>query len=92
MKKISEIPVFKNEEEERQFWEEHDSSELLNWEKAEVAIFTKLKPSTKTISIRLPQIMLAELRSLANKRDIPYQSLIKLFLKDKIDQEIHSHK
>lgn len=52
MKKIFEIPVFKNEEEERQFWEEHDSAEFMNWEKAEEAIFTKLKPSTKTISIR----------------------------------------
>jgi len=91
MKKANKIPVFKSEEEERQFWADHDSSEFLDWEQAEAAIFSKLKPTTRTISIRLPEYMLAELRNLANKRDIPYQSLIKMFLKDRIDKEVHSH-
>jgi len=81
------IPEFKNEDEERQFWADHDSTEYLDWRKAERAVFPNLKPSTKTISLRLPESMLAELRQLANKRDIPYQSLIKTFLRERIDQE-----
>jgi predicted DNA binding CopG/RHH family protein len=83
------IPDFKNEDEERKFWSEHDSTEYLDWRKAERAVFPNLKPSTKTISLRLPESMLAELRQLANKRDIPYQSLIKNFLRERIDQEYH---
>jgi len=81
------IPEFKNEDEEREFWKVHDSTEYLDWRKAERAVFPSLKPSTKTISLRLPASMLAELRQLANKRDIPYQSLIKTFLRERIDQE-----
>ena len=81
------IPEFKNEDEEREFWKVHDSTEYLDWREAERAVFPSLKPSTKTISLRLPASMLAELRQLANKRDIPYQSLIKTFLRERIDQE-----
>lgn len=81
------IPEFKNEDEEREFWKAHDSTEYLDWREAERAVFPNLKPSTKTISLRLPESMLAELRQLANKRDIPYQSLIKTFLRERIDQE-----
>jgi predicted DNA binding CopG/RHH family protein len=81
------IPEFENEDEEREFWKTHDSTEYLDWSEAERAVFTNLKPSTKTISLRLPESMLAELRQLANKRDIPYQSLIKTFLRERIDQE-----
>lgn len=81
------IPEFKNEDEEREFWKAHDSTEYMDWHKAERAVFPDLKPSTKTISLRLPESMLAELRQLANKRDIPYQSLIKTFLRERIDQE-----
>ena len=92
MKKVNEIPRFKNEADEREFWNSHDSSEFLDWDSAEETVFPKLKPTTKTISIRFPEYMLAEIRSMANKRDIPYQSLIKLFLKERIDQEIHSIK
>ena len=92
MKKANEIPNFKNENEEREFWINHDSSEFLDWDSAEEVIFPKLKLTTKTISIRFPEYMLAEIRSMANKRDIPYQSLIKLFLKERIDQEIHTNK
>ncbi|MFC1849782.1 BrnA antitoxin family protein [candidate division CSSED10-310 bacterium] len=80
---------FKNEDEEREFWASNDSTEYLDWDKGDVEAFPKLKPSTKTISLRLPEFMLNELKILAHKRDVPYQSLIKIFLKEKIDQEIH---
>ena len=85
---LKEIPDFNNEDEEREFWAIHDSTEYVDWDAAEAAVFPKLKPSTKTISIRLPELMLNELRLLANKRDVPYQSLIKIFLKERIDQEL----
>ncbi len=84
------IPKFKSEDEERAFWASHDSTEYVDWRKAERAIFPGLKPSTKTISLRLPESMLDELRQLANKRDIPYQSLIKTFLRERIDEEYHT--
>lgn len=83
------IPEFENEDEEREFWATHDSTEYLDWDKAERAVFPKLKPSTKTISLRMPESMLNEIRLLANKRDIPYQSLIKVFLKERIDSELY---
>jgi predicted DNA binding CopG/RHH family protein len=83
------LPEFHTEDEERAFWASHDSAEYIDWNKAERTIFPALKPSTKTISLRLPESMLDELRQLANKRDIPYQSLIKTFLRERIDQEYH---
>jgi len=81
------IPEFQSEEDERAFWASHDSSEYLDWSTAERTVFPNLKPSTKTISLRIPESMLDELRQLANKRDIPYQSLIKHFLRERIAQE-----
>lgn len=87
-KELKEIPTFKNEDEEREFWASHDSTEYINWDEAEAIILPKLKPSTRTISLRLPELMLNELRVIANKRDVPYQSLIKIFLKERIDQEL----
>jgi predicted DNA binding CopG/RHH family protein len=83
------IPEFKNEDEEREFWAEHDSTDYLDWDQAERVAFPKLKPSTKTISLRMPESMLNEIRVLANKRDVPYQSLIKVFLQERIDNEFH---
>ena len=83
------IPNFKDEEAEQAFWATHDSSEYVDWSQAKQVIFPRLKPSTKTISLRLPESMLNELRLLANKRDVPYQSLIKLILQEHIDQELH---
>jgi predicted DNA binding CopG/RHH family protein len=80
-------PEFKNEQEERAFWLSHDSSEYIDWEKAGRAIFPDLKPSMKTISLRLPEPMLNRLKVLANERDVPYQSLMKIFLKERIDRE-----
>jgi predicted DNA binding CopG/RHH family protein len=74
------IPKFKNEAEERKFWQQHDSSEYLDWSDADDVILPKLKPSTRSISIRLPESMIEELKVLANKRDVPYQSLLKIFI------------
>jgi predicted DNA binding CopG/RHH family protein len=82
------IPQFKSEDEEREFWAAADSTEYIDWKKSEKVAFSKLKPSTKTISLRLPEFILDELKMIANKRDVPYQSLIKMFLKDRIDQEL----
>ncbi len=83
------IPIFKNEEEERVFWEQNDSSEYIDWSEAEEVIFSRLKPSTRTITIRLPELMIEELKLIANKRDIPYQSLLKIFLAERIETELH---
>ncbi len=82
------IPQFKSEKEERDFWQTHDSTEYIDWKKAERITLANLKPSVKTISLRLPEALLEELKLLANKRDIPYQSLVKVFLSDRIEQEL----
>ena len=84
------IPEFKSEDEEREFWDSHDSTDYVNWSQAGRAIFPNLKPSTRTISVRMPESMLDELKLLANKRDVPYQSLIKMFLRERIDAELQS--
>ncbi len=86
---MKKIPEFHNEEEERDFWEKNDSKEYIDWAGADEVIFSKLKPTTKTISIRLPEVMIEELKLIANKRDIPYQSLMKIFLAERIDQELN---
>ncbi len=83
------IPKFKSEVEERRFWQQHDSSEYIDWTDAEEVILPRLKPSTRKISIRLPESMLEELKVLANKRDVPYQSLLKIFLSERIKTELH---
>jgi len=88
MKFKKKVPAFNNEEEERAFWAKTDVSEYVDWSKAEKVTFANLKPSTKTISLRIPEFILDELKLLAHKRDVPYQSLIKMFLKDRIDQEL----
>ncbi|MCD4774058.1 MAG: BrnA antitoxin family protein [Bacteroidales bacterium] len=88
MSNLKKIPKFNNEDEERKFWKNQDSSEFVDWKKSEKIIFPNLKPSTKTISLRLPEFILDELKLIAHKRDVPYQSLIKMFLKDRIDQEL----
>jgi len=90
--KLKNIPTFKSESEERAFWAEADSTEYIDWDKSEPIILPKLKPSTKSISLRLPEIMLDELRAIANKRDVPYQSLIKMFLKERVDQELAQYR
>jgi len=81
------IPKFRSEDKEREFWADHDSTEFVDWKKAKRVLLPFLKPSLKTISIRLPESLLAELKILANKHDVPYQSLIKIFLAERIRQE-----
>jgi predicted DNA binding CopG/RHH family protein len=87
---MKKLPKFKSEDEEREFWASHDSTEYVDWEKASPVVMSKLKPSLKTISLRLPETMLEELKLLANKRDVPYQSLLKIFLAERISKEFHS--
>ena len=84
------IPDFKNEDEERAFWATHDSTDYVDWSKSRRVLFPNLKPATRAISLRLPSSMLDELRQMANQRDVPYQSLIKVFLRERIDME-HQH-
>ena len=85
------IPIFQVEDDERTFWATHDSADYLDWDAAEGIVLPKLKPTTQTISLRLSRMMLDELRAMANKRDISYQALIKVFLKERIDQETQQH-
>lgn len=82
------IPDFRNEEEEREFWATHDSTDHVDWSQARPMVLSDLKPSTRTISLRLPQSMLEELKLLANKRDVPYQSLLKVFLAERLASEL----
>jgi predicted DNA binding CopG/RHH family protein len=84
------IPKFKNEIEEGEFWSTQDVTEYFDTTELEAVSFSKLKPSTKTISIRLPEMMLDSIKILANKRDVPYQSLIKTYLQEKNDREFHT--
>ena len=84
MEKLKKIPEFKNEQEERKFWEVDDSAEYLDWNKAKVARFPKLKKSTKSISLRLPADMLDKLKVQANALDVPYQSYIKMLLQKEL--------
>jgi predicted DNA binding CopG/RHH family protein len=78
------IPKFENEAEERAFWESHDSTDYLDWSKAKKASFPNLKPSSTAISLRLPNGLLERIKIAANKRDVPYQSLIKTWLAEKV--------
>ena len=87
---MKKIPTFNSETEEQEFWSKADSTEYLNWSKSRNLILPNLKPSTKKISLRLPESMIEELKLLANKRDVPYQSLLKMYLSEKISQELHS--
>ena len=87
MKKLKKVPTFKSEEEEFEFWSTHDSTEYVDWSRAARVSFPNLKPSTKTISLRLPAWLLDELKVLANKQDIPYQSLLKMYLSERIAEE-----
>ena len=85
MSKLKRIPTFKTEVEERKFWETHDSADYVDWSTAERARFPNLKPSTTAISIRLPSALLEQIKVAANKRDVPYQSLIKMWLAEKVE-------
>jgi predicted DNA binding CopG/RHH family protein len=86
-KRLKPIPKFASEDDERRFWEQNDSSEYLDWSQAQQVVMPKLKPTTKTISLRLPQHLLDSIKAAANARDVPYQSLIKVWLQEKL----HGH-
>lgn len=81
------VPTFKTEAAERRFWETHDTTAYVDWSAARPARFSGLKPSTETISLRLPAGLLADLKALANRQDVPYQSLLKVFLADRVAHE-----
>ena len=81
------IPEFKNEAEEFEFWSREDSTEYVDWSKAKRIKFPNLKPTLRTISVRLPVSMIEDLKVLANRRDVPYQSLLKMFLAERLERE-----
>lgn len=89
-KNLKPIPKFESEDQEREFWATHDSTDHVDWSRAKPATFSRLKPTTQTISLRLPEFLLENLKMLANKRDIPYQSLLKVFLAERIEQELRN--
>lgn len=88
MKNLKKIPSFKNEEEEIKFWDEHDSSDYIDWNKSSKTYFPKLKSTSESISIRLPSSLLTRLKIIANKKDVPYQSLMKIYLSEQINKEL----
>lgn len=85
---MKKIPKFRTEAEERDFWANADSSNYIDWSKAKRTMLPNIKPSLKTISLRLPELMIEELKLLAHKRDVPYQSLIKIFISERIADEL----
>src|SRR5438105_1256191 len=87
MKPRKKIPTFKDEDAEREFWAKADSAEYIDWSKAQRITLPNFRPTLRTISLRLPESMIAELKLLANQRDVPYQSLLKVFLADRINEE-----
>lgn len=89
-KRVKLIPKFKNEDEEREFWATHDLTDYLNTFKPVELDLSKLKPSTESISLRLPSYLLARIKELASAKDVPYQSLMKIFLAEKVEQALRS--
>jgi len=86
MRRTKKIPDFKTEAEEREFWESHDSADYVDWQKGQFGVLPNVKPSTRTISLRLPEGLLERIKIEANKRDMPYQSLIKVWLADDVEE------
>lgn len=91
MRKLKVLPKFKSRAEEQAFWQKHDSTDYLDWSSAKKVSLPRLKPSTRTISLRLPEGLLYDIQRLANKIDIPYQSYMKILLAEKV-QEVSGHK
>ena len=89
-RRLKPVPEFASEAEERRFWETHDSVDYIDWSEAQRVTFPNLKPSTETISLRLPAPLLRDLKALANKRDVPYQSLLKMFVAERVAAEWRS--
>jgi predicted DNA binding CopG/RHH family protein len=86
-KKSKNLPLFKNEDEEREYWATHEVSDVFDVSKGVNAVFPNLKPSTKIITLRVPESLLSGLKRIANKKDVPYQSLMKIFLAEKVREE-----
>ena len=85
---MKKMPRFTSEESEREFWTKADSTQYVDWKQARRQVFSNLTPSLKTISLRLPELLLEELKLLAHKRDVPYQSLLKIYLAERVEQEL----
>ena len=85
---LRKIPIFASEDEERAFWASADATEYINWRQAKRAQLPNLRPTSRVISIRLPETMIERLKILANKRDVPYQSLLKMYVAEKIEEEL----
>ena len=85
---MKKVPRHRSEDEEREFWSKADSTDYIDWKQAKRVTFSKLKPSLRTISLRLPEMMIEELKLLANKMDVPYQTLIKIYLSERIPKEL----
>lgn len=90
-RRSSKIPKFKNEDEERKFWATHSLTDYLDQFKPVKLDLSKLKPSTTSVTVRLPEFLVENLKHLANKRDVPYQSLMKIFLAERIERELRIH-
>ncbi len=86
-KRLKFVPAFASEAEERKFWETHDSADYVDWSKAQRVVLPNLKPTTNTISLRLPQHLLDAIKAAANARDVPYQSLIKIWLQERVEHQ-----
>lgn len=89
-KVLRKIPKFETEDQERQFWAANDSTEHLNWRQGKRVKLPNLRPTTRVISIRLPETMIERLKILANKRDVPYQSLLKLYVAERLEEELRA--
>ena len=92
MTALKKVPKFKTEDDELAFWSTHDATDYLDFSQAEETIFPNLKPSTRAISLRLPVSLIDRLKMLANKQDVPYQSLLKVLLAEKVDEVMHHAK
>jgi len=90
--KKQQIPRFQSEEEEREFWATHDATDFIDFSQAQQALMLNLKPTLKTISIRLPETLLESIKVLAHKRDVPYQSLMKMLLAEGIERELRAQR
>lgn len=86
------IPKFKNEDEERRFWSNHDMTDYIDYFQPVELDLSELKPSTNSVTFRLPKSLLSSLKTLANKKDVPYQSLMKVYLAEKVREEMHTPK
>lgn len=92
MTALKKVPKFKTEDDERDFWATHDATDYLDFSQADAVVFPNLKPSTRAISLRLPVSLIDRLKMLANKQDVPYQSLLKVLLAEKVDEVLHHAK